>query len=147
MSSCASSISTISGSPSTIYESPSIPTLKQGNIRCTCETGLIHDDLFPWFQAMIRNRCENFGDGRCEESRNIKVLEEYLHSHGVKSETYARPGRPERPNLLCESLVKFWIYRILQRIILATSMIMSVSDTHVIFNCAYCCLLSPVMFD
>lgn len=49
---------------------------------------------------MIRNRCENFGDGRCQESRNIKVLQEYLEEHGIKSERHARPERPERLNLV-----------------------------------------------
>lgn len=53
-------------------------------------------------QAMIRNRCENFGDGECDESRNIKVLEEYLHRHGLTSESHARPERPKRLNLICE---------------------------------------------
>ena len=51
---------------------------------------------------MIRNRCENFGDGLCQESRNIKVLQEYLGAHGIKSECHARPERPERQNLVGE---------------------------------------------
>lgn len=51
---------------------------------------------------MIRNRCENFGDGLCQESRNIKVLQEYLGAHGIESECHARPERPERQNLVGE---------------------------------------------
>lgn len=51
---------------------------------------------------MIRNRCENFGDGLCHESRNIKVLKDYLEGHGLKAECHARPERPERLNLLGE---------------------------------------------
>lgn len=56
----------------------------------------------PDGQAMIRNRCENFGDGLCQESRNIKVLEDYLQAHGLKTESHARPQRPERLNLICK---------------------------------------------
>lgn len=53
---------------------------------------------------MIRNRCENFGDGLCHESKSIKVLQEYLEQHGLASEikVHARPERPERQNLVCE---------------------------------------------
>ncbi|CAM9805675.1 unnamed protein product, partial [Hapterophycus canaliculatus] len=54
---------------------------------------------------MIRNRCENYGDGLCQESRSIKVLQDYLNAHGLKSEVHARPERPERQNLICEYVV------------------------------------------
>lgn len=51
-------------------------------------------------QAMIRNRVENFGDGKAHESKNIKVLQDYLEAHGLESECHARPERPERQNLV-----------------------------------------------
>ncbi|CAN0330849.1 unnamed protein product [Pylaiella littoralis] len=59
------------------------------------------EDTLTLLQAMIRNRCENFGDGLCQESKNIKVLREYLATHGVQSECHARPERPERQNIVC----------------------------------------------
>lgn len=57
---------------------------------------------FRLHQTMIRNRCENFGDGLCQESKSIKVLQEYLKAHGLESEVHARPERPERQNLICK---------------------------------------------
>lgn len=51
---------------------------------------------------MIRNRVENFGDGKALESKSIKVLRDYLEAHGLQSECHARPERPERQNLVCE---------------------------------------------
>ncbi|CAN0126031.1 unnamed protein product, partial [Scytosiphon promiscuus] len=59
------------------------------------------EDTLILLQTMIRNRCENFGDGRCQESKSIKVLQDYLQAHGLKSEVHARPERPERQNLIC----------------------------------------------
>lgn len=67
---------------------------------CLKDAAKAREDTLTLLQAMIRNRCENFGDGLCQESRNIKVLQDYLEAHGIKSECHARPERPERLNLV-----------------------------------------------
>ncbi|CAM9555943.1 unnamed protein product [Ascophyllum nodosum] len=67
---------------------------------CLADPEKARDDILVLLQAMIRNRCENFGDGLCHESRNIKVLREYLKDHGLEAQCHARPERPERLNLI-----------------------------------------------
>lgn len=73
--------------------------------------------MFLCLQTMIRNRCENFGDGRCEESKSIKVLQDYLKAHGLKSEVHARPERPERQNLVCECSIVLGFAKVAQKLL------------------------------
>lgn len=81
------------------------PQLYMCVFRCIQQSWIQQHKTFPSphaGQAMIRNRCENFGDGLCQESRNIKVLEDYLQAHGLETESHARPERPARLNLICK---------------------------------------------
>ncbi|CAN0079628.1 unnamed protein product, partial [Ectocarpus sp. 6 AP-2014] len=67
---------------------------------CLPDPRKAREDTLSLLQAMIRNRCENFGDGLCKESRSIKVLQDYLEAHGLQTECHARPERPERHNIV-----------------------------------------------
>ncbi|CAM9489127.1 unnamed protein product, partial [Choristocarpus tenellus] len=57
-------------------------------------------EVLSLLQSMIRNRCENFGDGKCKERPSILLLKEYLKTYGLEAETHARPERPDRLNLI-----------------------------------------------
>eukprot|EP00903_Cladosiphon_okamuranus_P015751 g14537.t1 len=99
-------------SPSNPLRIPSIPvvmddveykdiTSEEAVAFCLQDAEKARADTLALTQAMIRNRVENFGDGKAQESKSIKVLKEYLEAHGLPSECHARPERPERQNLVC----------------------------------------------
>ncbi|CAM9114420.1 unnamed protein product [Discosporangium mesarthrocarpum] len=58
------------------------------------------EETLGLLQQMIRNRCENFGDGKCVEKANILILQDFLKSYGLEAQTHARPERPGRLNLV-----------------------------------------------
>jgi hypothetical protein len=67
------------------------------------DASAVRGEIVELLQALIRTRCENFGDGKCCEEKNIKVLEEYFSKRGIAVQTYHHPDAPKRLNLLGES--------------------------------------------
>jgi hypothetical protein len=67
------------------------------------DASAVRDEIVELLQALIQTQCENFGDGKCCEEKNVKVLAEYFSKQGIAVQTYHHPDAPTRLNLLGES--------------------------------------------
>ncbi|KAG5182152.1 hypothetical protein JKP88DRAFT_319985 [Tribonema minus] len=51
-------------------------------------------------QELIRNKCQSFGDGLCKEEANIDTLLKFFKKYDIECQTYHRPDKPARLNLI-----------------------------------------------
>lgn len=54
------------------------------------------EEVLALLRAMIRNKCVNYGDGQCEEARNIQTLADYLDGYGIKYQLHHMPGEQQQ---------------------------------------------------
>jgi hypothetical protein len=65
-------------------------------------------DILALLQAMIRNACVNYGDGKCEEARNIAVIKTYLDKHKIKYQVHSKPGMSNISSPLTKATLDFY---------------------------------------
>eukprot|EP00611_Tribonema_gayanum_P010687 TRINITY_DN2075_c0_g1_i2.p1 TRINITY_DN2075_c0_g1~~TRINITY_DN2075_c0_g1_i2.p1 ORF type:complete len:350 (+),score=98.10 TRINITY_DN2075_c0_g1_i2:186-1235(+) len=60
----------------------------------------VRTEVVQLLQELIRNKCQSFGDGLCKEEANINTLLKFFKKYDIECQTYHRPDKPARLNLI-----------------------------------------------